>query len=475
MFNDSPVAGSIWDARLAPLTIGSLLALSLVAFEGLAMATLAPVVADDIGGVHLYGWMFSAFLLTQIVGTVVGGQEIDRRSPAVVFATALVIFTVACLLAGFAPNIYLFLIGRALQGAAAGVILSTIYSIINMLFEDRLRPAVLATVSAAYVLPSLIGPAIAGFLAETFNWRVVFIGLLPLIVIVAILVLPRYRAIAKVVDPAPRDTARSIQSLLLAASCGVFLGGLEIDVLWLAIPVVGAALGGIGVALYRLLPKGTFTARPVLPAANVTRSMVFSGFIVIETYMVFALKSFGGVTTTVAGLMVSAGSLTWTGGSWLQARWELHRGESSRSNRILAGVAFMLVGIGWIFGMIAILDDIWLVPASIGWLLAGTGIGLAFTTASTVSLSQSPAGSEGLVSSSMLLGDLVTASIGVGIGGVLLALGARVGWSDPASVSVAMLPGLVFLTLALGAGSRLKRHRYHTQSSPKGIKQQNTC
>jgi hypothetical protein len=193
--------------------------------------------------------------------------------------------------------------------------------------------------------------------------------------------------------------------------------------------------------------------------------MTFSGFIVIETYMVYALKSFGGVTPTVAGLMVSAGSLTWTGGSWLQARWESHRGEASRSNRILVGVACMLVGVGWIFGMIAIRDDIWLVPASIGWLLAGTGIGLAFTTASTVSLSQSRAGDEGLVSSSMLLGDLVTASIGVGIGGVLLATGVQLGWSDPASVSIAMVPGLLFLAFALGAGTRLRRH---------GIPQRNT-
>jgi MFS family permease len=467
MQDSGPDHGSIWDADHAPLTIGSLLALSLVAFEGLAMATLAPVVADDIGGVDLYGWMFSAFLLTQIVGTVVGGQEIDRRSPAVVFSTALVIFTAACLLAGFAPNIYVFLIGRALQGAAAGVILSTIYAIINMLYEDRLRPAVLATVSAAYVLPSLIGPAIAGFLAETFDWRVVFIGLLPLILVVAVLVLPRYRSIAKTVDPAPRDTARSMQALLLSISCGVFLAGLEIELVWLAVPVVGLALGGIGLALHRLLPTGTFSARPVLPAANVTRSMTFSGFIVIETYMVYALKSFGGVTPTVAGLMVSAGSLTWTGGSWLQSRWESHRGEGSRSSRILVGVGCMLVGVGWIFGMIAILDDIWLVPASIGWLLAGTGIGLAFTTASTVSLSQSRSGDEGLVSSSMLLGDLVTASIGVGIGGVLLATGVQLGWSDPASVSIAMVPGLLFLAFALGAGTRLKRHGIPQRSTIK--------
>ena len=71
--------GSIWDTRYLALTVGSILAVTIAAFQGLAVATIAPVLADDIGGRDLYGWIFTAFILPQIIGTVIGGLEADRE------------------------------------------------------------------------------------------------------------------------------------------------------------------------------------------------------------------------------------------------------------------------------------------------------------------------------------------------------------------------------------------------------------
>jgi crotonobetainyl-CoA:carnitine CoA-transferase CaiB-like acyl-CoA transferase len=91
----------------------------------------------------------------------------------------------------------------------------------------------------------------------------------------------------------------------------------------------------------------------------------------------------------------------------------------------------------------------------IGWMFAGLGIGFGLTTAGAVALAESPEGEEGRVTSSMLLGDLVGASVGVGIGGVLLALGDGREWSSPDSVTVAMVPALVFLAISAVAAVRL--------------------
>src|SRR5680860_261550 len=186
---------SIWDKDHFSITTGSILAFTIIAFQGLALATIAPVLAEDIGGRSLYGWIFSAFLLPQIVGTVYAGREVDRHSPARVFLVHLTFFTVGCIVAGAAPSIYWLFIGRAIQGFGAGGIASCVYAVVSSAYEDRLRPSILAATSAAWVVPSLIGPAIAGFIAEQSSWRWVFFGLLPILFVIAPLTLPSYARI----------------------------------------------------------------------------------------------------------------------------------------------------------------------------------------------------------------------------------------------------------------------------------------
>jgi MFS family permease len=451
---DIPVA-SIWDREHAPLTIGVIMAITLMAIEGLAMATIAPVLSDDLHGDHVYGWIFSAYMLASIIGTVVGGQEVDRRSPAVVFGTALLLFTVGGVVAGLAPSIEVFLGGRALQGLSGGMVIATSYAIINTLYEDKLRPAILAAESTAYVLPSLIGPLAVGAVTESLSWRVVFLGILIFVIPVAALVLPRFRAIPPKDAPVRANTSRALPAVLLALATGIFLIGLEIDLIAAALIVVLAGLAAMVVLLRRLLPEGTFAIRPVLPAAIVVRATTFGTFLIAETFMVYALKDFGGASASEAGVLVSTGALTWVTGSWLQARVEGKPGIGQRSVRIAIGVASMVAGVGGVFGMILLFDDIWFVPAMFGWMLAGLGIGFGLTTAAAVALAESPEGEEGRVSSSMLLGDLVGASVGVGMGGVLLALGDGRGWSSPDSVTLALVPALIFLAISAVAALRL--------------------
>ncbi|HEX4254920.1 MAG TPA: hypothetical protein VH089_07530, partial [Streptosporangiaceae bacterium] len=70
--------GGIWTPERRPLTIGLVLAVTLVAFEALAVATVLPVVSRDLGDLRLYGWVFSAFMLSSLIGIVVAGTLADR-------------------------------------------------------------------------------------------------------------------------------------------------------------------------------------------------------------------------------------------------------------------------------------------------------------------------------------------------------------------------------------------------------------
>ena len=108
--------------RWRGLTVGLVLNVTFVAFEALAIATIMPLVADDLGGIELYGWVFSAFLLANLVGIVVAGEFADRFGPALPFGAGLALFAVGLLIGGLAPSMPVLVAARAVQGLGAGAI-----------------------------------------------------------------------------------------------------------------------------------------------------------------------------------------------------------------------------------------------------------------------------------------------------------------------------------------------------------------
>ncbi len=444
---------SIWDRDHLAVTTGSILAFTILAVQGLAMATVAPVVADDIGGRDLYGWIFTAFLLPQIVGTVLSGQESDRRSPGQVFGVMLVMFFIGTIVAGAAPTIWWLFAGRAIQGFSAGGMSACIYAVISRAYEDALRPSILAATSAAWVVPSLIGPAVVGFVAETWSWRWAFFGLLPIILVIAPLTLPTYLRIKP--QPAePPDTKRLWIAIALAATTGIFLAGLEARPWQLAVLLSVAGLAGLIPSLQRLLPAGTFRAEPVVPAAILARGLAFGGFAVVETYLIFGLKDFGGASAAAAGIVLTFASLTWTSGSWLQARWDGRTGSGDRPKRLVVGFTIVFLATLALFLCVAVLHDIWLWLAFVGWAVAGLGIGLGYPTAVSIAFAHAEPGTGGTVASAMLLLDLFAFSVGVGIGGVVLALAEASGWSTETGTALAMGLGVAMVLGAVGAAIR---------------------
>lgn len=447
---------SIWSGRYLPLSIGSLLAVTVVAFQGLAMATVAPTVADAIGGENLYGWIFSAFLLPQIVGTVIGGQEVDRRPPASILLVAIIVFGAGTLVAGAAPSIWVLFAGRALQGLGAGAMFSTVYAVIGAAYPDRLRPAILAAMSSAWIVPSLIGPGLAGFVADHAGWRWVFFGLVPLLAVVLALALPVYRTFERATSDEPASRTRLYQSLALTLGTGLFLAGLDLRPWPVTVGAVVIGFGAMVPALRGLMPAGTFVARPMMPAAILIRALLMGGFLIGETYMIRALKEFGGVSATTAGLVLTVGSLTWTAGSWVQARWDHRSGPESRGLRTSVGVCILLLGCGIVFLTIAIFRDIWISVALVGWLISGLGMGIAYTTCTTIVFAYAKPGEEGLASSSTLLGDLFMSSVGVGLGGAVYAIAINSNASPATSSALAIGIGVAILIVALLAAQRLR-------------------
>ncbi|MDQ1520676.1 MAG: hypothetical protein QOI55_1749, partial [Actinomycetota bacterium] len=117
----------IWSRPRRRLSVGLVLTITLVAFESLAIATVMPVVSDDLGGLGLYGWVFSGFFLGNLLGIVVAGQNADRHGPAKPFAMGLALFALGLLGGGLAPSMGVLVAARCLQGIGAGAIPAVAY------------------------------------------------------------------------------------------------------------------------------------------------------------------------------------------------------------------------------------------------------------------------------------------------------------------------------------------------------------
>src|SRR5258708_17230415 len=115
---EDPVRG-LWAPQRRALTAGLVLTITFVASEALAVVTVMPLVARDLGGVRLYGWVFSGFMLGSVIGIVAAGREADRRGAAAPLVGRVGVFGAGPAAAGPAPPLGGALAGRGVWGPPA--------------------------------------------------------------------------------------------------------------------------------------------------------------------------------------------------------------------------------------------------------------------------------------------------------------------------------------------------------------------
>jgi MFS family permease len=450
---EAAAPAGVWDRQYRLLTLGLVLTVAAAAFEALAVATTMPATVRDLGGLSLYGWAFSAFMLTNLVGVTVAGGEADRSGPARPFIAGVALFALGLLVAGLAPSMVLVIAGRAIQGFGAGAIGSVAYVAIGRGFPEAAKPRMLALLSTAWVVPGLIGPALAGLIADHLGWRWVFLALAPLAPLAASLALPALRRLDGN-GAAPRDWQRIGAAARLTLGVGLAMAGLGVGS---ALPTAGLCAIGVllaAPALRRLLPAGTLRAAPGLPAAIATTGLVNLGFFGADAFVPLALTETRGQTATVAGLALTAATVCWTTGAWIQARLAARGG---RRALVVTGAALIASGIAGVIGGLFPATPVLLVPAF--WGVAGLGMGLAFSTISLLVLEHATPGQEGAASAAMQLTNGLAISIGTGLGGVLVAYASRGNGSPRAGIAIQDLLMIAVLMLAALAATRLPGRR----------------
>ncbi|MEX1170892.1 MAG: MFS transporter [Chloroflexota bacterium] len=448
----------LWSRDRRALTIGLILTITLVAFEALAVSTVMPQVARELGGIELYGWVFSAFFLGALIGIVVVGGAIDRRGLALPFGLGLGLFAIGLLVGGLATSMPLLVVARFVQGLGAGTIPPIAYVAIGRSLPESLRPRMFATMSTAWILPGVLGPAIAATIGQALSWRFVFLGLLPLIALAGALTLGALRAVvaAPAKEDAEADASAAARGRLplaiqVAAGAGLVTAGLTSGEPLPTVALVALGLP-IGIHALRLLtPPGTLRARPVLPAAILLRGLLTFMFFGVDAFVPLALVEWRGLSLTEAGIALTAATIVWTAGSWTQARGST-RWPSFRF--VQAGFAVALVGLAGF--MLVLRQDVHWLIAIPTFAVAGFGMGLAYSPIALIVLREATPANQGSASSALSLTDSLGTALGTGVAGAIIAAGIRANGQP--------VPGLVIafaIALAVGLVGLLLTGRLH--------------
>lgn len=454
----------VWQKGQRALTTGLLLAVIFTAFEALAVATILPTVVDEIGGLSIYGWAFSAFMLANLIGITVGGHSADRQGPALPFGIGGIIFAVGLAAAGFASSMPLLVAARALQGLGAGALGAVAYVAIGRGYNPEARPKMLAALSSAWVIPGMLGPSIAGWITDTIGWRWVFFALAPAVLVGAMLALPGLRQLGKPTQPAaqPQEGLRRLRmALLLVIGAALLLGGLENprEARHGIATIAGLLL--LTPALRDLLPPGTLTARAGLPAATLVLGGIGLIFFGAEAFVPLGLTKLRGLSPTAAGLPLSLGSVFWTAGAWIQAR-EAPR----RSRRAMIACGLVLIGLGIAGTSLSLLPT---VPTALiygSWSIAALGMGIAYSTASLSILEEAPPGEEGNASASLQIALNLGIALGTGVAGAILALGQAANQPLATSLHQINLGMLAATAATLLATTRITANRLANSPDP---------
>ncbi|HEX6554240.1 MAG TPA: MFS transporter [Ktedonobacteraceae bacterium] len=249
----------------------------------LLQADLHATAADAQWVMELYLLFLASFIL---LGGILGDHYGRRR----IFVIGTTLFILASICCGFAPNLALLLLARAVQGLGGALLVPGSLAVISGAFSDQQREQAIGTWSAGIAIAAIVGPVTGGWLVQHASWRWAFFLNLPLAVIALAM------ALWKV--PESRDEAcqekRDVWGTLLTVVGlgGVVFGLVEAGPLGFGHPLVlGALVGGIAALAAFLLVEAHLDA-PLVPL-SLFRSRSFSGANLL-TFLLYA--AFGGIT-----------------------------------------------------------------------------------------------------------------------------------------------------------------------------------
>ncbi|WP_208512390.1 MFS transporter [Variovorax paradoxus] len=343
-----------------PILASLMVLLVLAALDQTVASTALPLIAKDLEGHGLLGWIFSIYLVASTAVIPLYGRLADRYGRRRVLLVAAALFVTGSAACGASRGIEQLLVARGLQGLGGGGLMTLAMLAARDVAPPRRVGQIQGTLGSIYGLAALFGPLLGGWLAQSFSWRWAFLLNVPIGLLVLVVLFSRYRprveAVPGAIDPAGACLfALLLAALLVATREMAAMGHGESAPTGLIAPAL-AMVAGLLFAW-----RETTVARPLLPLhlfrqcifvlssllSAGTGLSLFSALVFAPLYLQYAMD----MTAVQSGLhmlplmaVISGGSIV--GGRWLASRGRLRSVAIVAAGSMAAGLAGAAIGVG---------------------------------------------------------------------------------------------------------------------------------
>ena len=406
-----------------------------------------PDMATDLGtSFSQLQWVVDIYALALAALVLGAGSLADLYGRRRLYLIGLVLFAVASLASGLAPNAGSLIVARGIQGIGGAIMFATTIALINTSYEGRDRGTAFGVWGAVVGASAALGPILGGALTE-LSWRWIFLVNLPVCVLAVALTL---MAVEEARQPnAPRPDVPGIVLFTLGAGAVVFglvraasdgwgqaeawgpiVGGLAVLASWIAVERRSRA-PMLDVGLFR---SPSFTG--IMLGALVLNGAAFAELVYISLW----LQSIGGLSPLQAGcVFIPLSALSFgvaaAAGRFLQ----------TRPPRFVLSAGLVLIGTGGLLMALVDADSTWRVLVA-GLAVLGTGVGMANPTLASAALAAVPRERSGMASGAVNTARQLGFAVGVAVLGTVFTTGAvsllrDAGTSDPSGLASALSAG----------------------------------
>ncbi|OBI61669.1 MFS transporter [Mycobacterium sp. E796] len=428
MTHTDAVTGS-WRELLGAKYLGTSVVLAggvgLYATNEFLTISLLPNTVAEIGGSRLYAWVTTLYLVGSVVAATMVNPMLARIGARSSFLLGLGVFGVSSVSCGAAPNMEVLIAARALQGVAGGLLAGLGYAVINAALPRSLWTRASALVSAMWGVATVVGPATGGLFAQFGLWRWAFVAMAGLTALMATLVpiaLPGSRTGASEETPPLRVPVWSLV-LIGAAALAVSVAQIPHNVVATAALLAAAVVlvGLFAVVDWRMhaavLPPSVFGPGP-LKWIYLAMGLLMIGAMV-DTYVPLFGQRLAHLSPLAAGFLGAALAVGWTVSEIVSASL-----ESPRAIGRVITAAPVVVASGLALGALTQRGNAsagTVAAWTLGLLVAGIGIGMAWPHLSVRAMDSVDDPAEGVAAAAAInTVQLISGAFGAGVAGVVV-------------------------------------------------------
>lgn len=416
-------------ARRSFVIAAVLAVLAMTSIEATIVSTAMPYIAGRLGGLHLYSWVFSSYLLTQTASTLVFGKLADLYGRRAVLLVGIGIFLVGSILCGFAWSMLSLVVFRLVQGLGAGAVLPVSITVVGDLYPMQERGRVQAWISTVWGVSSIIGPIVGALIVQQFSWAWIFWINLP----IGLAAAAGFFLFLKESSIEKERSVDSLGAILLAAMVAALMmaiNGPGVD----SYAIMGAMIVSI-IAFGLLLLQERRAPDPIIAfelwldravaATNMVTLFCSMAVIGLTTFLPIYAQKVMGQTPLIAGFMLTAMLFGWPIASIVAARNFMSFGLKPI---IVAGTALLTLG-SLAFLILAPTSSPAL--AGLGSLVMGFGMGLVSTAGQVLIQNHVGWDKRGAATASNIFSRNLGNTLGAAVLGAVLNASSEYGKNGP--------------------------------------------